>query len=154
MPGPHRRTVMTTAPLGGILPFGDQSADISPDLQVYFFLYSTSPERGDQHGERTRHERAERDRHHLDLSLESRSRARVSRQRAERATPRDLAETVGVTERTISAVVTDLVDSGYVRRTKEGRRNRYEVVRTRRLRHPVEGHHTIGELIATLGTAL
>src|SRR5688572_7819939 len=40
---------------------------------------------------------------------------------------RDIAEAIGVTERTAHTVVSDLVDRGYVKRIREGVRNRYEI---------------------------
>lgn len=64
---------------------------------------------------------------------------------------RDVAELVGITERSAQAIIGDLVDAGYVTRTKEGRRNRYEVHGDVPLRHPLERDHTVGELLVTLG---
>lgn len=64
---------------------------------------------------------------------------------------RDIAELVGITERSAQAIISDLVDAGYVTRTKEGRRNRYEVHGDIPLRHPLEQEHTVGELLVTLG---
>lgn len=60
---------------------------------------------------------------------------------------RDIAEQVGITERAAQAIVADLVDEGYVRRTKVGRRNHYEIVAERSLRHSVEQPHSVGELL-------
>lgn len=64
---------------------------------------------------------------------------------------RDIATRVGITERAAQAIVADLVADGYVTRTREGRRNRYEVRADAPLRHPLEHDHTIGELLVTLG---
>lgn len=64
---------------------------------------------------------------------------------------RDIAALVGITERAAQAIVADLVAEGYVTRTREGRRNRYEVKPDAPLRHPLEHDHTIGELLVTLG---
>jgi len=64
---------------------------------------------------------------------------------------RDIAELVGITERSAQAIVSDLVDAGYVTRIREGRRNRYEVHGDVPLRHPLEHDHTVGELLVTLG---
>lgn len=63
---------------------------------------------------------------------------------------RDIADAVGITERTAQGILTDLVDAGYLRREKEGRRNRYECVEDLPLRHPIEADHRIGELLDTL----
>lgn len=64
---------------------------------------------------------------------------------------RDIATRVGITERAAQAIVADLVAHGYVTRTKEGRRNRYEVHPDAPLRHPLDHDHTVGELLVTLG---
>ena len=40
---------------------------------------------------------------------------------------RDLAEMVGITERAAQRIVADLVEAGYIERTKVGRRNEYSV---------------------------
>lgn len=67
---------------------------------------------------------------------------------------RDIAERVGITERAAQAIVADLVAAGYVRRTRVGRRNRYEIDTDRPLRHPVEHDHRIGELLSALAAGL
>jgi len=64
---------------------------------------------------------------------------------------RDIAERVGITERAAQAIVADLVAAGYVIRTRDGRRNRYEVVPTAPLRHPIEAAHSVGDLLKMLG---
>lgn len=64
---------------------------------------------------------------------------------------RDIAARVGITERAAQAIITDLVSEGYVKRTKVGRRNHYEVNPDAPLRHPLERDHTVGELLVTLG---
>ena len=64
---------------------------------------------------------------------------------------RDIATRVGITERAAQSIIADLVADGYVIRSREGRRNRYEVIPDVPLRHPLEDEHTIGELLATLG---
>ncbi|MEM8953233.1 MAG: winged helix-turn-helix domain-containing protein [Verrucomicrobiota bacterium] len=65
-------------------------------------------------------------------------------------TVRDLALQVGITERSVQRILSDLEESGVVSRTKEGRRNRYDVNRQFRLRHPLESHHTLDELLDTV----
>lgn len=66
---------------------------------------------------------------------------------------RDVALRVGITERAAQLIVADLVDAGYVTRTRIGRRNRYEVHRHVPLRHPIEHEHEIGDLLNALGIA-
>jgi predicted transcriptional regulator len=63
---------------------------------------------------------------------------------------RDIAETVGVTERTAAQLVSDLEQAGYLTKTRNGRRNQYEVHDELPLRHPLHRHHTVGELIRFL----
>ena len=67
-----------------------------------------------------------------------------------RARLRDIAETVGVTERTAAQLVRDLEQAGYVTKMRTGRRNQYEVHDELPLRHPRHRHHTVGELIRFL----
>lgn len=64
---------------------------------------------------------------------------------------RDIAERVGITERAVSGIVNDLEQAGIVRRVKVGRRNTYEIVRSARLRHPIESDHYVGDLIDLIG---
>ena len=63
---------------------------------------------------------------------------------------RDIAAQVGVTERAVQSIVADLELAGVLRRQRVGRRNRYEFDAAIALRHPLEGHRTIGELLAAL----
>jgi predicted transcriptional regulator len=63
---------------------------------------------------------------------------------------RDIAETVGITERAAQRIVGDLVESGYVSRKRVGRRSHYMIDRTRRMRHPSQSGHKIGELLDLL----
>ncbi len=60
---------------------------------------------------------------------------------------RDLALTVGITERTVQIILADLEEAGFLKITKEGRRNFYLVIKTMPLRHPVESHRTVNDLI-------
>lgn len=63
---------------------------------------------------------------------------------------RDIAQQVGITERAAQSIVSDLVDGGYLRRERVGRRNHYHVIGNHPLRHPLEMHHTVGELLELL----
>ncbi|MGB5547831.1 MAG: winged helix-turn-helix domain-containing protein [Polyangiales bacterium] len=60
---------------------------------------------------------------------------------------RDVAEKVGITERAVQRIVSELEAAGYVSRTRDGRRNSYEVHGALPLRHAVEGHQTLNALI-------
>lgn len=64
---------------------------------------------------------------------------------------RDIAERVGVTERTVFGIVENLEQAGIVVREKVGRRNTYRIDRSRHLRHEIEASHTVGDLIDLLG---
>jgi predicted transcriptional regulator len=63
---------------------------------------------------------------------------------------RDIAATVGITERAAHRIVTELVDSGYVVRRRNGRRNSYEIHEDLPFRHPLGQSRTIGELLDLL----
>lgn len=60
---------------------------------------------------------------------------------------RDVAQLVGITERAVQRIVRELTDAGVLRLEKIGRRNRYHVAGQQPLRHPLEAHHTIEDLI-------
>lgn len=62
----------------------------------------------------------------------------------------EIADSVGIGERAAQKIVADLVADGYVVRTKEGRRNRYEVNPRARLRHPLFADLEIGPLLDAL----
>lgn len=63
---------------------------------------------------------------------------------------RDVAARVGVTERAVLRIVAELELAGVLQRQREGRRNRYAVIPGARLRHAVESHCTVGELLAVI----
>lgn len=60
---------------------------------------------------------------------------------------RDLAVEVGITERAVQRIIAELIDEGYVERLKEGRRNIYKLVTIKPLKHPVESHKHVEDLI-------
>ena len=64
---------------------------------------------------------------------------------------RDVATDVGITERAAQRIVAELVEAGYLERTREGRRNRYEIHPELPLRHPLERDHEIGDVLDLLG---
>ena len=63
---------------------------------------------------------------------------------------RDIAVTVGITERSVGQIVSELEQAGYLTKTRVGRRNEYQVHGELPLRHPQHRHHTVGELIGFL----
>jgi predicted transcriptional regulator len=60
---------------------------------------------------------------------------------------RDVAVRVGITERAVQRIVTDLEAAGYLTVSKEGRRNRYRIHPELPLRHPIERHRTVQALL-------
>ena len=62
----------------------------------------------------------------------------------------EIARLVGIGERAVHAIVQDLVDAGYVLRSRSGRHNVYEVQLDRPLRHPLEAGHQIAEVFGPL----
>jgi DNA-binding MarR family transcriptional regulator len=60
---------------------------------------------------------------------------------------REVALQVGITERAVQRIVADLEEAGYLKRERLGRHNRYRFNRRAKLRHPLEAHRTIGDLI-------
>ena len=60
---------------------------------------------------------------------------------------RDVAQRVGITERSVQRIVSELEAGGYLVRSREGRCNRYTLRRTQPLRHPIEMHRRVGDLI-------
>ena len=71
-----------------------------------------------------------------------------------RATTREIAQEVGVTERAIQKVIFDLEADGYVVRKRVGRGNRYKIHPELPMRHPMEGEHAVGNLLLGLGCDL
>ncbi|HEX6047897.1 MAG TPA: winged helix-turn-helix domain-containing protein [Gemmatimonadaceae bacterium] len=65
---------------------------------------------------------------------------------------RDIAATVGITERSVAQIIGELEQAGYLTKTRIGRRNQYEIHDELPLRHPLHRHHTVGELIRFLST--
>jgi hypothetical protein len=66
---------------------------------------------------------------------------------------RDIAPVVGLTERTVQAIVADLEAAGYLTRTRDGRRNRYTVNADSLFRHPAQEGHRVGPFLALLAAS-
>ena len=60
---------------------------------------------------------------------------------------REVATKVGITERSVQYIVRELEEAGYLERHKEGRQNRYVLHLDKPLRHPVEGHRELRDLV-------
>lgn len=63
---------------------------------------------------------------------------------------RDIAATLGITERSAFDIVADLATAGYVVKDKAGRRNRYHIQTHIPLQEQVGREQTIGELLDVL----
>lgn len=63
---------------------------------------------------------------------------------------RDLALEVGITEWAIQDIISNLGAAGYVDRVRTGRRNSYRIDEGLHLRHRIEQHKTIADLIRTI----
>lgn len=68
----------------------------------------------------------------------------------QRATAKEMAQAVGVTERAVQRIIDNLEAEGYISRFRDGRKNRYEIHRERPLRHPAQAGRTVGDLLAAL----
>ncbi|NDB07531.1 MAG: ArsR family transcriptional regulator [Actinobacteria bacterium] len=60
---------------------------------------------------------------------------------------RDIAESVGITERTVLGIIFDLEEAGYLVIERFGRRNHYRVNSRLRFRHPLEANRPISSLL-------
>ena len=60
---------------------------------------------------------------------------------------REVARQVGITERAVQHILAELENAGILQRTRVGRQNRYHIETSVPLRHPIESHRTIGELL-------
>lgn len=60
---------------------------------------------------------------------------------------RQVAERIGITERFVQKIVSDLVDAGILSKTKVGRCNTYSLHAEKPLRHPLEKHRTLAEML-------
>ena len=63
---------------------------------------------------------------------------------------RDISPAVGLTERTVQAIVADLEAAGYLTRTRVGRRTRYTVNPDSLFRHSAQGSHRVGPFLALM----
>jgi predicted ArsR family transcriptional regulator len=63
---------------------------------------------------------------------------------------REVAVRVGITERAVQRIIQDLEEEGFIRIEKVGRQNRYQVLTDKPLRHPIESHRNIGDLLSLI----
>ena len=60
---------------------------------------------------------------------------------------REVARRVGITERAVQNIVGDLIAGGVLKRDKVGRRNHYHINPGVPLRHPIEAHRTVADIL-------
>ena len=63
---------------------------------------------------------------------------------------RDIAASLGITERSVYGIVTDLTAAGYVIKHRDGRRNLYQIQAHLPLPEPASKEPAIGEVLALL----
>jgi hypothetical protein len=63
---------------------------------------------------------------------------------------RDIAASLGITDRSVYGIVTDLTAAGYVAKQKDGRRNLYQIQAHLPLPEPASREPAIGEVLALL----
>jgi len=61
---------------------------------------------------------------------------------------RDVAASVGITERAVQKIVSDLEEAGVIVRERIGRRNSYRLDLDAPLRHALESHKSVGALLS------
>jgi DNA-binding IclR family transcriptional regulator len=66
------------------------------------------------------------------------------------ATVSEIAQRARLTERQTHRVLADLIESGYVSRSRVGRRNAYRIDDRQPLRHPAAAGHVVGDLLSAL----
>jgi len=65
-------------------------------------------------------------------------------------TTREIANNLGMAERSVQRAVSDLDGDGYIKRQKVGRRNRYDVNRKKPLRSPIKQDKRVADLLTGL----
>lgn len=63
---------------------------------------------------------------------------------------REVAVEVGITERAVQRIIQDLEEEGFIQRERVGRQNRYLINRKQPLRHAIESHRNIGDLLTLI----
>ena len=63
---------------------------------------------------------------------------------------RHVATQVGITERAVQRIIADLEEAGILEREKVGRQNHYRILPDRPLRHAIESHRSIGDLLSLM----
>lgn len=67
---------------------------------------------------------------------------------------RDIADLIGITERATVQILSQLEASGYLTKTRVGRRNHYTVHAELPLRHPLQSSLQVGQLLRVIEPAI
>ena len=100
--------------------------------------------------ENARHTTGQQARHGRWTFLSNHAHVLVCLCRDSHARVRDMATAVGITERAVLLILSDLEEEGLIERVREGRRNRYVLHLDAALRHPLEEHRTVRELLGLI----
>jgi len=72
----------------------------------------------------------------------------------ENMTLREIGDMVGITERAVYRIVDELVCAGALKKTRHGRGNLYELNLNFSLRHPLEKHSSVGQLLQAVNISI
>ena len=86
----------------------------------------------------------------MDLHHEPRTRAQLHIAQLDEHRSTEIAQSIGVTERTTHKIISDLEQAGYITRRKSGRRNVYSVDPNLPLRHHTKKDIIVSELLEAL----
>lgn len=67
--------------------------------------------------------------------------------KSKQMTMRDISQQVGITERAVQRIIHDLDSEKYIEIKKEGRRNLYTPNEHKHLKHPIEAHRNVADLL-------
>jgi DNA-binding Lrp family transcriptional regulator len=67
---------------------------------------------------------------------------------------RDIAQKIGLTERWVQQIIRELAAAGYISRRRNGRRNEYLVHPQLPLRHPLEAHRSVQDMLELIQVQL
>jgi predicted DNA-binding transcriptional regulator YafY len=71
--------------------------------------------------------------------------------RQPRITAREMANSIGITERTVRKIIADLDIEGYITKKKQGRGIRYRINPDLSLRHDAHREIAVGDFLGALG---
>lgn len=63
---------------------------------------------------------------------------------------RDIADLVGITERAVQRILSELAEAKVIERSRIGRNTQYSLMIDCSLRHPLESEHSVRELVELL----